>query len=95
MPMSLQRIVCPKSMRACPGPGTCPGCLVHAALQRQDPEELREKLMLLWEGQPVKATSFEEFLRALPICEAEARELECREQMLVDQQVARFPKMIQ
>lgn len=93
--MSSQRIVCPKSTRACPRPGTCPGCLVHAAMQGRDPEEMRQKLMLLWEGQPLKATSYQELMRALQISECEARELECQEQILVDQEIARFPKIIQ
>lgn len=93
--MSSQRVVCPKSMRACPGPGTCPGCLVHAALEGRNPEELRQKLMLLWEGQPMKGTSYQEFMRTLGISESEAREMECHEQCLVDQEVGRFPKTIQ
>jgi len=50
--------------------------------------------MLLWEGRPVKASSFRELMGALNLSEAEARELECREQIIVDQEVARFPKSI-
>ncbi len=88
------RMICPKSMHACKGPGTCLGCVLHAALQSRDGEEIREKLMLLWEGRPVKATSFRELMRALNIPEAEARELECQEQVIVDQEVDRFPKSV-
>ena len=85
---------CPKSLRACSGPGTCPGCRLHMALQSRDGEGLRKKLLILWEGRPVKATSFRELMGALNLSEAEARELECREQILLDQEVARFPKSI-
>jgi hypothetical protein len=81
-------------MRACSGPGTCPGCLLHAALQSRDGDEIRKKLMLLWEGRPVKATSYQELMRALNISEAEARELEYQEQIIVDQEVARFPRSV-
>lgn len=93
--MAVERFVCPKSMRACPGPGTCPGCRVHAALQSRDGEELRKRLMLLWEGKPLQATSYRELMRLLGISEDEARELECQEQCLMDEEVARFPKEIQ
>ena len=93
--MAVERFVCPKSMRACPGPGTCPGCRVHAALQSRDGEELRKRLMLLWEGKPLQATSYRELMRLLGISEEEARELECQEQSLVDEEIARFPKSIQ
>jgi len=50
--------------------------------------------MLLWEGKAVKATSFRELMRALSLSETEARELESQEQIIVDQEVARFPKSI-
>ena len=93
--MLQQRILCPKSMRACRGPGTCPGCQVHAALQTRDGEQLRQKLMLLWQGEPLKATSYEELMRALGLSETEARELECQEQCVVDKEVARFSKTVQ
>jgi len=88
------RMICPKSLRACSGPGTCPGCRLHAALQSRDGAEIRKKLMLLWEGKAVKATSFRELMRALSLSETEARELESQEQIIVDQEVARFPKSI-
>lgn len=88
------QMICPKSLGACSGPGTCPGCRLHAALQSRDGEEFRKKLMLLWEGRPVKATSFRELMRTLNLSEAEARELECQEQIIVDQEVARFPKSV-
>jgi hypothetical protein len=42
----------------------------------------------------MKATSFRELMRALNLSEAEARELECQEQIIVDQEVARFPKSV-
>ena len=93
--MAAERFVCPKMLRACPGPGTCPGCRVHAALLNRDGEELRKRLMVLWEGKPMRATSYRELMRDLGLCEEEARELECQEQNLVDQEIARFPKGIQ
>jgi hypothetical protein len=68
---------------------------VHAALQSRDGEELRKRLMLLWEGKPLQATSYRELMRLLGISEDEARELECQEQCLMDEEVARFPKEIQ
>jgi hypothetical protein len=67
---------------------------VHAALQSRDGEELRKRLMLLWEGKPLQATSYRELMRLLGISEADAREMECQEQTLVDQEIARFPKGI-
>lgn len=88
-------LVCPKMMRACPGPGTCAGCRVHAALQSREGEELRKQLMLLWEGKPLQATSYRELMRLLGVCEEDAREMECQEQCRMDQEVARFPKGIQ
>jgi hypothetical protein len=93
--MGAERFVCPKSLRDCPGPGTCPGCRVHAALQSRDGEAMRKKLMVLWEGKPMQATSYRELMRELGLGEDEARELEHQEQVLVDQEVARFPKTIQ
>jgi hypothetical protein len=90
-----QRFVCPKSLRGCPGPGTCPGCRVHAALQSRDGEAIRQKLMVLWEGKPMQATSYRELMRELGLSEGEAREMECQEQLLMDEEVARFPKGIQ
>jgi len=87
--------VCPKMLRACPGPGTCAGCRVHAALQSREGEELRKRLMLLWEGKPLRATEYRELMRELGVCEEDARELECQEQRMVDVEVARFPKGIQ
>ena len=93
--MDAQRVVCPKSMRACPAPGTCPGCLVHAALQRRESGELRKELMVLWEGEPLRATSWQELMRCLGLSESDAREMECQEQCLVDREIARFPKSIQ
>ncbi len=93
--MTAERIVCPKSMRGCPGPGTCAGCRVHAALQNREGEDLRKRLMVLWEGKPLQATGYRELMRDLGISEEEARELECQEQSLVDQEVSRFPKGIQ
>lgn len=86
---------CPKTLRSCPGPGTCPGCRVHAALQGLDADEVRKKLMLLWEGQPMKATDWRQLMRDLGICEEEARDLESQQQVIVDQEIARFPKIIQ
>jgi len=50
--------------------------------------------MILWEDRPVKATSFRELMGALNLSEAEARDLECQEQIIPDQEVARFPKSI-
>jgi hypothetical protein len=93
--MVARRFACPKTMRACPGPGTCPGCRVHAALQSRDGEELRKRLMVLWEGKPLRATSYRELMRLLGVSETEARELEFQEQLLVDEEVARFPKQVQ
>lgn len=93
--MRAERFVCPKSLRGCPGPGTCPGCRVHAALQSRDGEAMRKKLMLLWEGKPLQATAYWELMRELGISEDEARDLEFQEQLLVDEEVARFPKVIQ
>ena len=93
--MAGERFVCPKSMRACPGPGTCAGCRVHAALQSREGEELRKRLMLLWEGRPLQATSYRELMRELGLCEEDARELESQEQRQVDRELARFPKGIQ
>ena len=90
-----ERMVCPKSLQNCPGPGTCPGCRVHAALQSRDGEAIRKKLMVLWEGKPMQATSYRELMRELGLGEEEARELEHQEQLLVDQHVARFPKSVQ
>jgi hypothetical protein len=43
----------------------------------------------------MKATCYQELMRALNVSEAEARELECQEQIIVDQEVARFSKSIQ
>ncbi|HEX3985904.1 MAG TPA: hypothetical protein VHX13_04765 [Acidobacteriaceae bacterium] len=68
---------------------------MHAALQSRDGEELRKRLMLLWEGKPLQATSYRELMHLLGISEEEARELECQEQTLVDEEIARFPKSIQ
>lgn len=93
--MAAERFVCPKSLRGCPEPGTCSGCRVHAALQSRDGEAIRKRLMVLWEGKPMTATSYRELMRELGIGEAEARELEHQEQMLVDEEVARFPKRVQ
>jgi len=93
--MPAEPFVCPKSLRSCPGPGTCAGCRVHVALQSRDGEAIRQKLMLLWEGKPMQATSYRELMRELGISEEEARDLECQEQLLVDEEVARFPKVIQ
>lgn len=87
--------VCPKMLRACPGPGTCAGCRVHAALQSLEGEELRKQLMLLWEGKPLQATSYRELMRLLGMSEEDAREMECREQCLMDHEIARFPKGVQ
>jgi hypothetical protein len=92
--MSPGRLNCPKSIRDCAGPGDCPGCRVQAAIHNCDAERIRMKLMLLWEGKPIKATPYRELMRTLDISEAEARELECQEQVIVDQEVARFPKSI-
>jgi hypothetical protein len=88
-------LVCPKMLRACPGPGTCAGCQVHAAVLSRDSEELRKQVMLLWEGKPLQATSYRELMRLLGLSEDEAREMECQEQCRMDQEVARFPKGIQ
>jgi hypothetical protein len=63
-------------------------------MQSRDAEEVRMKLMLLWEGKPVKATPYRELMRVLDISEVEARELECPEQIIVDKEVARFPRSI-
>jgi len=93
--MAARGFVCPKMLKDCPGPGTCAGCRVHAALQSRDGDEVRKKLMLLWEGQPLHATSYRELMRMLGVSEDEARELEGQEQSLMDQEVARFPKGIQ
>ncbi|HLJ79044.1 MAG TPA: hypothetical protein VKT75_16605 [Acidobacteriaceae bacterium] len=93
--LQILQMRCPKTLRSCPGPGTCPGCKVHAALQGLDAEEVRKKLMLLWEGQPMKATDWRQLMRDLGISEEEARELECQQQCIVDQEIARFPKAIQ
>lgn len=93
MPASTVR--CPKSMRACPGAGSCPGCRLHEALQSRDGEELRRRLMLLWEGKPLKATSHQELMQLLGVSESEALELEHQEQVVVDEEIARFPKSIQ
>lgn len=93
--MATQQFVCPKTLHACPGPGTCPGCRVHAALQSRDGEAFRKRLMVLWEGKPMQATSYRELMRDLGLSEDEAREMECQEQLLVDQELARFPKVIQ
>ena len=93
--MAAQRIVCPKMMRACPGPGTCTGCRVHAALQSREGDELRKRLRMLWEGKPLQATSYRELMRLLGVSEEEARDLECQEQCQMDQEIARFPKGIQ
>lgn len=92
--MAGERFVCPKMLRACTGPGTCAGCRVHAALQSREGEELRKRLMLLWEGKPLQATSYRELMRELGLSEEEARELECQEQVLVDEEVDRFPKSV-
>lgn len=92
---SPQNLRCPKTLRSCPGPGTCPGCLVHAALQSRDAEEIRKKLMLLWEGKPIKATDWQQLMSELGLSESDARELECQEQCILDREVARFPKSIQ
>ena len=54
---------------------------------------LREELKVLWQGQPVKATSYAEFMCSLGLSEAEARELERQEQLLMDQEIARYPKV--
>lgn len=89
------QIRCPKTMRSCRAPGTCAGCKVHAALQGLDAEEVRRKLLLLWDGQPVKATDWRQLMRDLGVCEAEARDLECQQQVIVDQEIARFTKTIQ
>lgn len=86
---------CPKSMRNCPGPGTCPGCRLHAALQGRNGEELRRRLMFLWNGRPIHATAYQEIMQLLNLSEFEARELEHQEQLLVDAEIARFPKSIQ
>ncbi|MGA8108683.1 MAG: hypothetical protein WB974_04570 [Acidobacteriaceae bacterium] len=56
---------------------------------------MRQKLMVLWEGKPMQATSYRELMRELGLSEDEAREMECQEQLLVDEEVARFPKEIQ
>ncbi len=93
--MPCDRLVCPKSMHACPGPGTCPGCRIHEALRSRDSDKIRQELMVLWEGKPVRATSYEDLMKMLKISEAEARELECQEQCIVDQEIARFPKTVQ
>ena len=87
--------MCPKMMRACPGPGSCKGCQLHAAIQSRDMNQLREELKVLWQGEPVKATSYAEFMRSLGLSEAEARELERQEQLLMDQEIARYPKVVQ
>lgn len=92
--MTLGRVSCPKSMRSCSAPGTCPGCRLMAALDRRDGERNRNKLMLLWEGKPMKATSYQELMCTLNISEAEARALEYQEQIILDQEVARFPKSV-
>jgi hypothetical protein len=51
--------------------------------------------MVLWEGKPMQATSYRELMRDLGLSEDEAREMECQEQALVDEEVGRFPKAIQ
>lgn len=68
---------------------------MHAALQSRDGEAIRQKLMVLWEGKPMQATPYRELMRELGLSEDEAREMECQEQLLVDEEVARFPKGIQ
>ena len=93
--MTGERMVCPKMLKACPGPGTCPGCRVHAALQCREGEELRKRLMMLWEGKPMQATSYRELMRDLGLSEEDARDLESQEQRLVDVELARFPKSVQ
>lgn len=93
--MAGNEISCPKMMRACPGPGSCKGCQIHAAIQSRDFAKLREELKVLWAGQRVKATSYVEFMQSLGMSEAEAREMERQEQLLVDQEIARYPKSVQ
>jgi hypothetical protein len=88
-------IRCPKMLRNCSGPGSCKGCQIHAAIQNRDMTKLREELKEVWAGQPVKATSYVEFMRSLGMSEAEAREMERQEQLLVDQEIARYSKEVQ
>lgn len=51
--------------------------------------------MFLWNGRPIHATAYQEIMQLLNLSEFEARELEHQEQLLVDAEIARFPKSIQ
>jgi hypothetical protein len=71
-------------------PGVSAACGSPEPRWRGNPEEAHASLG----GKTVKATSFRELMRALNLSETEARELESQEQIVVDQEVARFPKSI-
>lgn len=43
----------------------------------------------------MKATAWEELMRVLNLSESEARELQSLEQIMMDHEIARFPKSIQ
>jgi len=68
---------------------------MHKELERRNAAEIRRKTLVLWQGEPTKDPSRKELIRTFSLSEAEAMELESHEQAMIDQEVAKFSRLIQ